>query len=747
MEQMTSICDMVGQYMQKKEEDKRIAEDQAAKDRYWKIPICYNDDDDEESSIPLKDIISELPPSWSDNIRQKKEQEEKRIAEEQVAKARYWNIPICNDDDEDDTIAITPDNSLSMGDEHLSTIPEKEESSVEFLVLIPTLKDHSEIFIDSNDDSSNDDDPLYSEEIDYVDASPPDSELVSLEEVKDFEDGEIDIDILLTIKDDILREKLLNINLLIAKIEALKDNPTPSSDFVTKSPSTSPNSFLEETNISYNSLPESETFCFNLEEKSSGNPTSYTDLSLPDYEAFFCDSEPDSGDFTMDVVEDIFDNPTREPRVHVPNVLPTHPTLHLDSDFTLSSDSLGSDLVVSFPSGTRNKIFDPGIFIEVQSKRFLSPNEFSISFIRDPLSPVFDTLLPFSSENEDNIFNPGILASNEEKSPHLLSHRGFKAFQLISDFSESPMMISGGDIPILDVLYTRSNQGSASKDCRRDPRQKKGKEKLGTLLMALTEDHLMLLWLRGWSDASVLACPVGSEDDKTDVLTYHKKLLAKAVKEKEELKTKLENFQSSSKGLSKLLNSQMSAKDKSGLGYGDQVYEGVLSYENEVFQSVFDSRSSDVEDSHMHDRFANVEGMHAVPPPMTGNYMPPKYDFGIDESQFTYGPKQSKTSEFDTQTSNFDYRESNSSVETFESMLEPVVVEPKVFSQPKVWSDAPMIEEYESDSDDEYVIQPSKEQEKPSFTFVNTVKHVKTPRETIKEQNTYSPSPKADKRD
>ncbi|GJU23822.1 hypothetical protein Tco_1157164 [Tanacetum coccineum] len=63
MEQMTSICDMVGQYMQKKEEDKRIAEDQAAKDRYWKIPICYDDDDDEESSIPLKDIIiSGLPP-------------------------------------------------------------------------------------------------------------------------------------------------------------------------------------------------------------------------------------------------------------------------------------------------------------------------------------------------------------------------------------------------------------------------------------------------------------------------------------------------------------------------------------------------------------------------------------------------------------------------------------------------------------------------------------------------------------
>ncbi|GKA83413.1 putative ribonuclease H-like domain-containing protein [Tanacetum coccineum] len=192
---------------------------------------------------------------------------------------------------------------------------------------------------------------------------------------------------------------------------------------------------------------------------------------------------------------------------------------------------------------------------------------------------------------------------------------------------------------------------------------------------------------------------------------------------------------------------KMSTRDKSGLGYGDQVHNSVLSYENEVFQSVFDSRSSDVEDSPVHDRFANVEGMHAVPPPMTGNYMPSGPDREVDDSMFTYGPKQSKTSESNTQTSNFDSCESNSSVETLESVPEPVVVEPKVVSQPKVWSDAPIIEEYKSDSDDEYVIQPLKEQEKPSFAFVNTVKHVKTPRETVKEQNTYSPSPKADKRD
>ncbi|GJQ99907.1 ribonuclease H-like domain, gag-pre-integrase domain protein [Tanacetum coccineum] len=140
----------------------------------------------------------------------------------------------------------------------------------------------------------------------------------------------------------------------------------------------------------------------------------------------------------------------------------------------------------------------------------------------------------------------------------------------------------------------------------------------------------------------------------------------------------------------------------------------------------FDSHSSENKKCSLWiESFAKVEGMHAVPPPMTGNYMPPKSDFGIDESQFTYGPKQN----------------------SLNSVPEPVVIEPKVVSQPKVWSDAPIIEEYESDSDDEYVIKSSKEQETPSFAFVNTVKHVKTPRETVKEQNTCNQSPKVDKRD
>nr|GEV54894.1 hypothetical protein [Tanacetum cinerariifolium] len=74
-----------------------------------------------------------------------KKQEEKRIEEEQAAKAQNSKIPACSDDD-DDYSAITqnePVDSLSMGDEHLDTIPATEsdefiKSCVEKLVPNPS---------------------------------------------------------------------------------------------------------------------------------------------------------------------------------------------------------------------------------------------------------------------------------------------------------------------------------------------------------------------------------------------------------------------------------------------------------------------------------------------------------------------------------------------------------------------------------------------------------------------------------
>ncbi|GJR23468.1 putative ribonuclease H-like domain-containing protein [Tanacetum coccineum] len=234
-------------------------------------------------------------------------------------------------------------------------------------------------------------------------------------------------------------------------------------------------------------------------------------------------------------------------------------------------------------------------------------------------------------------------------------------------------------------------------------------------------------------------------DDKTNVLAYHKKLLAEALKEKVELKTKVENWHSS-KNLGKLLNTQMSANDKFGLGYGDHRYDGILSYENEVLQSVFMNKESELEKQPLYDRFVTSDGMHVVPPPMTGNYMPSGPDVEIDDSKFTYGPKQPITSESETNTSDFSSCESESSVESLECLPEQVVKEPKVACEPKVWTDAPIIEEYESDSDDDCVSIPLKEIEQPSFA-VDSDKHVKTSRENVKDKHTHSQYPKVNKKD
>nr|GEW05527.1 hypothetical protein [Tanacetum cinerariifolium] len=60
MEQLTSMCAMVGQLIQKKQEEKQIEEEQAANDRYWKIPACCDDDDDYNSAITPNEPVDSL---------------------------------------------------------------------------------------------------------------------------------------------------------------------------------------------------------------------------------------------------------------------------------------------------------------------------------------------------------------------------------------------------------------------------------------------------------------------------------------------------------------------------------------------------------------------------------------------------------------------------------------------------------------------------------------------------------------
>nr|GEU51579.1 ribonuclease H-like domain-containing protein [Tanacetum cinerariifolium] len=144
----------------------------------------------------------------------------------------------------------------------------------------------------------------------------------------------------------------------------------------------------------------------------------------------------------------------------------------------------------------------------------------------------------------------------------------------------------------------------------------------------------------------------------------------------------------------------------------------------------------DLENTPVNDRYA--EGMHTVPPPMTGNYMPSGPDVEIDNFKFTYGPKQTSADESDSKHVEYASSDSDSRVETTTSMSAPVDNAPKIVCKPKVWTDAPIIEEYESDSDDDSVSNVQENIEKPSFAFFDSVKHVKSPRKNVKETGTHN---------
>ncbi|GJZ64298.1 putative ribonuclease H-like domain-containing protein [Tanacetum coccineum] len=92
---------------------------------------------------------------------------------------------------------------------------------------------------------------------------------------------------------------------------------------------------------------------------------------------------------------------------------------------------------------------------------------------------------------------------------------------------------------------------------------------------------------------------------KSNTITRLKNQLDETLREKDDLKAKLKQFETSSKNLNKLINSQISSKDKTGLGYGDQLTENDSSG-SELFNSVFDSHSSDGDGNQTNDRPSGV---------------------------------------------------------------------------------------------------------------------------------------------
>ncbi|GJT50492.1 ribonuclease H-like domain-containing protein [Tanacetum coccineum] len=145
-------------------------------------------------------------------------------------------------------------------------------------------------------------------------------------------------------------------------------------------------------------------------------------------------------------------------------------------------------------------------------------------------------------------------------------------------------------------------------------------------------------------------------------ITELKNQLAEALREKDDLKLKLEKFETSSKNLTDLLNSQISVNNKTGIGFDSQMTENEL-----------------------HDIHKNNSEVFEIPPPYTRNYMPSRPDLsfaGLDDSVY-------KTNVSETITS-VPRNESTASKSSKDNLEQPKDVRPS----------APIVEEWESNSDD-----------------------------------------------
>nr|GEU75168.1 putative ribonuclease H-like domain-containing protein [Tanacetum cinerariifolium] len=171
-------------------------------------------------------------------------------------------------------------------------------------------------------------------------------------------------------------------------------------------------------------------------------------------------------------------------------------------------------------------------------------------------------------------------------------------------------------------------------------------------------------------------------------------------------------------------SSSSNSEVKTGLGYDSQfIKKEVLDIkEKEVTESVFDNRSSDEENSLANVRFKKGEGYHAVPPPLTRNYMPPKSDVsfaGLNDSIYKF-----KISETVTSLA----KDKKDAPETSNACVEkPEPISAKI--------------DFIKAGESVKHVKPVK-----TIKHVKPVKHVKTAEQIEKSKN-FSSSPKADRKD
>ncbi|GKE90333.1 hypothetical protein Tco_1567808 [Tanacetum coccineum] len=261
-------------------------------------------------------------------------------------------------------------------------------------------------------------------------------------------------------------------------INPLSGNPTPISKPVTKS-SSSPTitSFEEKIEYLLNNDPTKEMDSILKDSVDKGNladdlvdtiPEMFTDEHTLDYSSppLYDDVNDDLESDNDDVYDDPFDSKEdkiKESKLLIVELDPPKssdllPSLECDSD--LYKDFSKVDTLTS--TNNEDKVFNLGILIHenlfevtihVNSDKNVKKTINASLFLEDFNPPLYglpfhkevpgsETLLSFSSENEEKVFNPGILTS---KGVHIsllpeLSHRGPKAFKIIKIF-EIPMEI------------------------------------------------------------------------------------------------------------------------------------------------------------------------------------------------------------------------------------------------------------------------------------------------------------------
>nr|GEU33838.1 hypothetical protein [Tanacetum cinerariifolium] len=302
----------------------------------------------------------------------------------------------------EELVSILTENEVTLEDKRECDMLVCEDSSTSNV-----FDNHSDIFSDSkidDDISSNDDD---FEDVEYVEESLSDPEIVNQEE-----------------------KNLLSITRLIANIKSLNENPTP--DCVLNSFISFPISEESDNSLSDNSSPEFKTCCDHTKETRSSNTTTHANNSLLEYDSFCFKIDPDQERLINVVKSNISDDSSNDPLLEEADLF-----LAFDNSIPLgienvANDSEGDiyfleellidDSILSHESSDSN--FEDNLSVrlpplEPPDAEFNAGKEIPVvmndkdedvdysSFIFVIFAKVFSFL---SAESEDTIFDPGIFA-------------------------------------------------------------------------------------------------------------------------------------------------------------------------------------------------------------------------------------------------------------------------------------------------------------------------------------------------